>query len=184
MKEVVPTMSKIPFFALALFVFPVLAHAKLGAPTQSNVEFVALGPAGLKIVGKSSALALRDEETVYVAGIPAGSFSTGISLRDNHTRKALEADKHPNIEVLLPKAGIKLPASGESSGDVDGTVKLHGVSRPAKVHYSAKAEGGSVKIHSTLRVNVKDFGIEPPSYLGVTVKPEIDLTVDFTSPNN
>lgn len=178
-------MSKFSYcIAVALLVLPVLAQAKLGAPSQSSVEFVALGPAGLKIVGKSSALAVRDEETVYVAGLPAGSFSTGIALRDNHMRKALEADKHPNIEVLLPKTGVKLPATGETSGDVEGTVKLHGVSKPAKVHYTAKAEGGSVKIHSTLRVNVKDFGIEPPSYLGVTVKPEVDLTVDFTSPNN
>lgn len=173
-----------PLILAALLTLPVLASAKLGSPSQSSIEFVALGPAGLKIVGKSSSLAVRDEETVYVAGIPAGSFSTGIALRDNHTRKALEADKYPNIEVLMPKAEVKLPASGESSGDVDGTVKLHGVTKTAKVHYTAKADGGSVKVHSTLRVNIKDFGIEPPSYLGVTVKPDVDITVDFTSPNN
>lgn len=177
-------MTKTSFSALvALLSLPLAAEAKLGSPTQSAVEFVALGPAGLKIVGKSTSLALRDEETVYVAGLSASSFSTGIALRDNHTRKALEADKHPNIEVLLPKGEVKLPSSGETSGDVNGTVKLHGVSKPARVHYTAKAEGGLVRIHSALRVNVNDFGISPPSYLGVTVKPDVDITIDFTSPN-
>jgi len=58
---------------------------------------------------------------------------------------------------------------------------IHGVSRPCTVHY--RAEGGAegeVRVRGTTRIDMRDFRVEVPSYLGVTVDPAVSIQVDFS----
>ena len=63
--------------------------------------------------------------------------------------------------------------------DVPATVNLHGQTRPVTVHYEAKRDGAALIAHGKFHINMTDFGITVPSYLGVTVKPDVDVSADF-----
>jgi hypothetical protein len=42
----------------------------------------------------------------------------------------------------------------------------------------------TVSVKGTSTINVDDFGIKRPSYLGVTVKPEVGLVTAFQAKDN
>jgi polyisoprenoid-binding protein YceI len=94
--------------------------------------------------------------------------------------KYLEVPKFPAAVLTVPRASIKVPNAGERvEADAQGTILLHGQSRPITVHYDAKDDGGAVATHGAFHVNMNDFGITVPVYLGVTVKPDVDVTATF-----
>src|ERR1017187_2872723 len=153
-----------------------LAHAALSSPTDKHVGFVASGPAGMKIEGGTSELDLADQGENVVITVPLANLSTGIALRDKHMKeKYLEVQKYPSATLSVARSALKLPSAGDTIEiDVPSTVNLHGQARPVTVHYEAKRDGSTVVLsRGTFRINMNDFGITVPSYLGVTVKPAV-----------
>jgi polyisoprenoid-binding protein YceI len=156
-----------------------LAYAKL-AGSGGEVSFTAIGPGGLKIVGNTSQISVKEDGTNAVVSVPLGGLSTGIALRDKHMKeKYLETDKYPNAELTVARSAVK-----EGSGSAQGTMKIHGQSKPVTFSYNAKKSGSGYAVDGTVRVNIKDFGIEVPSYLGVTVKPDVEVAVKFNATDN
>jgi hypothetical protein len=51
-------------------------------------------------------------------------------------------------------------------------------------NYTAKKVGAGFAVDGTVHLNMKEYGIEVPSYLGVTVKPEVDVTAKFSANDN
>jgi polyisoprenoid-binding protein YceI len=166
--------------ALGALTLAPAAEAKLTHSGSAQVRFLATGPAGLKIEGKDDKLAVAEEGEGFKITVPLAGLQTGISLRDKHMRdKYLEVGKFPNAELVVAKAEVKLPTGGESKGQAKGTFTLHGVSKPVVVEYTISGKDGAYKITGTFRTNFNDHGIEVPSYLGVTVKPDVEVTVGF-----
>jgi polyisoprenoid-binding protein YceI len=157
------------------------AEAALSSPTNANVVFDAAGPAGMKIEGSTADLNVVEDGGNVIITVPLANLSTGISLRDHHMKeKYLEVPKFPSAVLTIPRASLKLPNPGERvEADTQGTILLHGQSRPITVHYDAKDDGGTLATHGTLHLNMNDFGITVPVYLGVTVKPDVDVTATF-----
>jgi polyisoprenoid-binding protein YceI len=93
--------------------------------------------------------------------------------------KYLEVQKFPNAELRVARSTLQLPKDGETSGDATGTLTLHGQTRNVPFHYVAKPEGDTWKVRGTTRIDMKQFGIEVPSYLGVTVQKDVDISVRF-----
>jgi polyisoprenoid-binding protein YceI len=145
------------------------------------VGFVASGPAGMKIEGGTSDLDLSDQGETIVITVPLANLSTGIGLRDRHMKeKYLEVPKYPAATLSVARSALKLPAAGDKvEMDVPSTVNLHGQARAVTVHYEAKRDGASVVSRGTFRINMNDFGITVPVYLGVTVKPDVDVSANF-----
>jgi polyisoprenoid-binding protein YceI len=167
------TLAALSIFALASIG---IAEAKL-AGSGGEVSFTAIGPGGLKIVGTTSQIVAKEDGSNVVISVPLGSITTGISLRDKHMKeKYLETDKFPNAELTVARASVK-----EGSGSAQGTMKIHGQSKPVTFNYNAKKTGEAFAIDGTVRLNIKEFGVEVPSYLGVTVKPDVDVAVKFSA---
>ena len=59
-----------------------------------------------------------------------------------------------------------------------GSATIHGQSKDVTFHYVAK-NSGVIDVTGTTRINVNDFGVKPRSYLGVGIKPDIDINVHF-----
>src|SRR5579864_3868947 len=158
-----------------------VARAALSEATAGKVSFQASGPAGLKIEGTTSDLTLADKGDSVVITVPLANLSTGIGLRDKHMKeKYLEVPKFPSAVLNVARGALKVPAAGDKVEiDVPGTVNLHGQTRPVTVHYEAKRDGSTLVAHGKFHNNMTDFGITVPSYLGVTVKPEVDVSADF-----
>jgi polyisoprenoid-binding protein YceI len=168
--------------ALALVAFAGVAEAKLARTNdKADVRFFASGPGGLKIEGKTSTLNLVDDGQLVKIFVPLNTLDTSIDLRNKHMReKYLETEKFPNAELQVARSALKIPAKGTStSGEAQGTLTIHGASKPATFKYEAKADGGGIDVTGSMHVNMKDFGITQPSYLGVSVKTDVDITVHF-----
>jgi polyisoprenoid-binding protein YceI len=166
--------------ALAVTVLAVatagVAQAKLSG-SGGEVSFTATGPAGLKIVGTTSQVAVKEDGANVVISVPLSAIDTGIALRNKHMKeKYLETDKYPNAELTVARSAVK-----EGSGSAQGTMKLHGQSKPVSFNYNAKKAGEGFAVDGTVHLNMKEFGIEVPSYLGVTVKPEVDVAAKFSA---
>lgn len=164
----------------------VFVPGEAGAQLKSSaasVSFTAVGPAGLKIIGKTSELAVKDDAEKIAIAVPLAGIKTGIDLRDKHMReKYLQVDQFPTAELEVSRASLNLPADGANAGGTgQGTMKIHGRAKPVTFKYTAKRAGASYDVAGNVQVNVKDFGIEIPSYMGVTVKPDVDVAVKFTA---
>jgi polyisoprenoid-binding protein YceI len=87
---------------------------------------------------------------------------------------------YPTAELTVPRGSLKIPggAGDAGGGDVAGTLKLHGRTRAVTFHYDAKRDS-AIHVSGAVHVNMTDFGIDAPSYLGVSVKPDVDVTVRF-----
>lgn len=144
---------------------------------KKSASFKAVGPGGLSIVGNGSDVAVKDQGDMLAISVGLNSLKTGIDLRDNHMKeKYLETSKYPTAVLQVEKAKLKIPTPG---ADTEGKLSLHGVTRTVRVHYSANGSSNKATVAGTLRVNMKEFGINVPSYLGVTVKPDVDVSVQF-----
>ena len=159
------------------------AHAKLGSAAEPEVHFTAVGPAGMHIDGVGSELSVAEDGGAVRVVVPLANLKTGIELRDKHMRENyLETAAFPNAELVVPRAALKLPAGNDAvSAEAQGTMKIHGTARPAVFRYTVRRSGDAFGVAGSVSVNMNEFGIKVPSYLGVTVKPDVQITVRFTA---
>lgn len=165
--------------ALAALLVAAPALAALGHAREGAVSFHATGPAGLKIEGKTSDVAVREDAGKVHVIVPLANLDTGISLRNKHMReKYLEVGKYPNAELVVDRAALKFPADGqETSASAPGQMTIHGQTKPVTFTYKASRAGSAYQVSGAVHVNLKDHGIDVPSYAGVTVKPDVDVTL-------
>ena len=175
--------SGVLFAALS---FSLVAAAKLSSTGAGSAGFAAKGPGGINIDGKTSDVRVADDGKTVTITVGLAGIETGMGLRDTHTRKALETDTYPTAELKVARGDLKFPAAGaESSGDAKGTLKIHGQTKDVTFHYTAKLDGDTLNVKGTAsNVNMNDFGIKTPSYLGVGVRPEVDVNVTFHAKDN
>lgn len=159
------------------------ASAKLSKVGDANVSFTATGPAGLKIVGTTRDLSVAEDGQSVTVTVPLRGLDTKIELRNKHMReKYLEVEKFPNAVLVVPRAEL---AQGDSvSAEANGTMKLHGRERPVRFRYTAKKAGSKTTVSGTVRLNIKDFGIEEPSFMGASVKPDVEVATGFDVVDN
>jgi polyisoprenoid-binding protein YceI len=162
--------------ALALLI-AAHASAAFSVTGERAVSFKAVGPGGLSIVGNGNDVGVKDQGERVDIVVGLSSLKTGIALRDKHMRERyLETPKYPNAILEVARSKVVLPTKG---ADLDGKLTLHGVTKPVRVHYEATGTGAKAQVTGSLRINMNDFGIAVPSYLGVTVKPNVDISVKF-----
>jgi polyisoprenoid-binding protein YceI len=164
-----------------LFGISMSGHAAVSTVSDTHVTFQCSGPAGMKIEGTTAELTANEQDGSLVVAVPLANLSTGIGLRDKHMKeKYLEVAKYPNAVLTVAQSALKLPVNGEQiEADVPGTLQLHGQTRPVSVHYEAQGDGPGLVTRGRFHVNMNDFGIQVPSYLGVTVKPDVDVSANF-----
>src|SRR5262249_33990059 len=137
---------------LLLATAPLVAGAKVRKTGTSSTVFKVPGPAGLTIEGKTSEMTAVDDGTTVTITVPLGNGDTGISIRNEHTKKALETDKYPTTTLAVARSALKFPAPGaETSGDATGKMTLHGQARDVTFHYSAKNDGGTISVNGSTK---------------------------------
>ncbi len=152
-----------------------------------TVKFQAIGkPSALKINGISENkltgnLNWKEDALKFKAELPLDSLSTGIELRDRHMKeKYLQTTTYPtatlSVDLALPK-GKK-----EVTTPFTGQLTLHGkqkaVSGESKIQLTDAGREGEF----SFEIQLEDFGIEVPSYLGITVSKKVIVTAQFKDP--
>lgn len=170
---------------IAALTFSLVAAAKLSKTGAATAGFHASGPAGMSIDGTTSDVNVADDGSSVTVVVKLANLNTGMGLRDRHTKEYLEVDTYPTAELKVARSALKFPAAGaESSGDAKGSLKIHGQSKDVTFHYSAKLDGDTFDVKGSTKININDFGIKTPSYLGVSVKPDVGVDVHFQAKDN
>ncbi len=162
-------------------------------PTHSSAEFAVRHMMVATVKGSFKSLSGRvvldegvPENSRIEAEIDAASVDTGVADRDNHLRSAdfFDVALHPTI--TFRSSSIEL--DGADHGKVDGTLAIHGVTRPVtlEVDYlgEIKDPWGNRRRGYTAEasLNRKDFGMTWNKVLdsgGVLVGDKIKVTLNI-----
>lgn len=112
------------------------------------------------------------------------TLDTGIGLRNAHMRdNYLEVGRGDGFEraVLsdIVLGGDAATAVGATT--FTATLLVHGVRKPVNGQARIARTGGAVNVDASFFVNLPDFGIAKPRYLGVGVKDQVQVKVSFGS---
>lgn len=156
------------------------AFARLVGIGKPSVRFLAVGPAGLKIDGHSSLLSAEENKSVIEVTTPLTHLYTGISLRDHHLRGYLETDKYPSATLAVSRSALKLPQDRQTiEAQATGRFTLHGVSRSVPFRYKALRTGSDYHVQGLMQIDIRDYKVEVPCFLGVCVHPVVKIKVKF-----
>ena len=166
---------------VALMTVALVAAAKLESIGNPDVQFRAVGPAGLKIDGHSSLLSASEKDGKLTVVAPLTNLKTGISLRDRHLTALPRYGEVPKRDPH-GRAQQAEDAGGQAGRAVErgrSASRMHGVTKPVTVRYRAKRTGSDYLVQGLTEVDIRDFGIEVPCYLGVCVHPDVKIKVKF-----
>jgi polyisoprenoid-binding protein YceI len=136
--------------------------------------------------------ALSGSVTASASGSPAfeGSLAvdlrtldTGIGLRNEHLRENyLQVGKGPGFDTAtLSEIDLKgfSPDAPEGKGSFTGSLTLHGVTRTITGAVDVRQAGAGLRVKASFPVNLPDYGILKPRYLGIGVKDTVQVDVAF-----
>ncbi len=151
-----------------IFLFTILLLTTSASFSQQASVDIKLSPAG-SFTGKSSevkGVAEMKGDTITAQNIIVNlsKITTGISLRDDHTRKHLQTDKFPDA-VLVSAQG--------KGGKGEGVIKIKGIER--KIAGTYKVKGKTLEADFPLKLS--DFQITGIKYMGVGVKDDVVVRV-------
>tara|TARA_R110002012_G_scaffold268866_1_gene452858 strand:+ start:67 stop:654 length:588 start_codon:yes stop_codon:yes gene_type:complete len=114
--------------------------------------------------------------------IPAESLESGKGGMDKNAYKALNTNKHKNIEFKLDEVK-KIEANGSNSFKVNGlaTLKISGVSKQVPVEFTAKLNGNKLEINGEESLNMTNYKIDPPTAMFGTITTGEEVTIKFKS---
>jgi polyisoprenoid-binding protein YceI len=156
-------------------------------PKEGSVVFQAVGnPDFLKIEGKgkgpSGQLTVDGQQLSGELAFDLGTLDTGIAKRDEHMKeKYLKVKQHPRSTLKLESLALAEsydPAKNNlKGGPLKGLLTLNGVTKPVAGTWKAIADGKGQDVESEFQIKLSDFGIDIPSFAGVTVADDVKLQV-------
>ena len=187
-------------FALAGFACAIAAAGSKSEPMTIAVQsgtttFVATtNVSAISIKGKSTSLDARvtlskGQDGLQLeqieARLPVKTLATGMGLRDEHMRRYIftTADgKIPDVTFQGQNVACSAYNSGhETTCQVTGSLTIRGVARPFTVPLKVRENGSAFKAAGEGTVKLSDYGIAPPTELGVKTNDEVRLRFDFTA---
>ena len=189
-------MAQTMISSLLIFLACHAAHAATFqvVPQKSEVEFIAVGrPSMLKVKGTGG-----KPTGSFTTGAKAGGeiqvdmrdFTTGIALRDKHMKeKYLGTEKPENQFAKLRITSIEMPGEevpvrGEVDARVSGTLTLHGKTQPIRTESKIRIDGKNLTTEVKFKLKLSDYGIEIPSYAGITVAEMVDINIKLEGEQN
>jgi polyisoprenoid-binding protein YceI len=113
--------------------------------------------------------------------IPVKSLKSGHDKMDDNMRKALKADKNPEIRYVLTTVEA-LPGEGKDDFILRtaGTLSIAGAESPVTMDIAAtRLADGTIKATATAAVKMTAFGVKPPTAMLGTIRCGDDVKVKF-----
>jgi len=165
-----------------------------GAPTSelradcqpgSKVTFEAIGkPSLLRIEGKGNApkcaLKVIKEKVTGEFEFDLESLDTGITLRNSHMKeKYLKTKEFPKAKLVLTEMSAMPPGSSKKGQSFSGTLELKGVKKPIQGTFDMDVSKDSAGGVAQFEILLQDFGVDIPSFAGITVSEKVKVKVDL-----
>lgn len=111
------------------------------------------------------------------------TLDSGIGLRNEHLReKYLEVNKGTGFDTATLSAidltGLSL-AAPEGKGSFTGLLTVHGVAKTVSGTVDVRRASGGLRVQASFRLDLSDYGIAKPRYLGIGVTNTIQVEVGF-----
>jgi len=137
---------------------------------------------------RSSAV-VGDLAVVDVSGTVDGTvqvdldtLQTGIGLRDRHMKEKYLEIRRSDTFTTARLDEIRIERAEEGSMPFHGRLTLHGEQHAISGNADLQEQrGGRVRVHARFPISLAAFGIQPPRYLGVGVRDEVQVQVQFTA---
>jgi polyisoprenoid-binding protein YceI len=148
--------------------------------------------AAISVHGRSTALEGRARIRHAVDGlvienleatVPVKTLNTGVSLRDEHMRKAVfttSAGLVPNMRFTAERSKCS-PAGRAWRCQLSGSLTIRDVSRPLTLGVVVSGESERFRAVGDGRLRLSAYGIVPPSQFGVTTQDLVRLHVEFVA---
>jgi polyisoprenoid-binding protein YceI len=142
---------------------------------DAAIEATASGAVGALLDGQKAV----QSATVTIA---APKMDCGNGTMNDHMQKALKSARFPTITFVLGVYEPGRTADGVA-GTVQGQLTVGGVTKPITVSASAKRAGDALQVTGTHALDMKEFGLKPPSLMmgtmkvGQVVKVHFDLLI-------
>ena len=159
---------------------------------SGEVEFFAVGnPSLLRIHGKGVApggkFAIDDNENVTGEGsFDLSSLDTGIDMRNKHMKeKYLQVEKFPVASLKMSE--MVLPLKSESLSwkfenvPFKALLTLHGQTKPVEGLAKVSRKEDRIELSCEFSIKLADFGIDIPSYAGITIANDVRVHVRDSS---
>jgi len=149
---------------------PMTVGGSFDAQTTALSGTVTVGPTISRAFDGSVAVNLR-------------TLDTGIGLRNEHLRDTyLEVGKGQDFDTAT-MTGIALNGfdadAPEGKRSFTGLLTLHGVSKTVAGVIDVRTAGAGLRVKASFPVNLSDYGIRTPRYLGVGVKDTVQVEAAF-----
>jgi len=115
--------------------------------------------------------------------VDLATLQTGIGLRDRHMKdKYLEISRGDTFTTARLEE-IHLEGAEEGSMPFHGRLTLHGEQHTISgmADLQGQRRDGGVRVRARFPISLAAFGIEPPRYLGVGVRDEVQVQAQFTA---
>lgn len=117
-------------------------------------------------------------QTVEVS-VPVSALDCKNGTMNEHMRKALKAEEHPAIAFRLTSYDLA-QADAVVRATLNGTLTMGGVEKPITFEADvAPADGSALQVTGAVDVNMKEFGLKPPSLMLGTMKVRENVKVRF-----
>jgi polyisoprenoid-binding protein YceI len=162
--------------------FAVVAQAAPLKVKDATIAFSAKANVGMVIDGTSTAITVDEDAKNVTLTVATGTLTTNVELRDKHMKETyLETSKFPEAKLIIEKTCLALPEAGEKAGECPAAFTLHGETKGVTVKYKAKVAGGSTEGDASFVANFIDHGVQEPKYMGIKVKPQVDVKAKFAT---
>jgi polyisoprenoid-binding protein YceI len=123
-----------------------------------------------KLTMEESVTSLRGSVEVSIT-----DFISDNAKRDTNMRESMESDRFPKASFEIKEIVVK----GGDSMSLKGSLTLHGVTKPLSFEGSVKSEGDKVHIKAKSALKMSEYGITPPKMVFLTVRDQVELSVDM-----
>lgn len=139
---------------------------------------------GGELPAQPFALVISNGTWSVEADVLAGLMKTGSGGRDRSMYKMMNTNRHPRVHGSVVRAPI--PSAGGTNVTLNLQIRDRRFDLPVRVT-DWQETPGEIRFHAAWEVSLKQYGLEPPSVLGVIrvgdrVKLNADVTAQKTRP--
>jgi polyisoprenoid-binding protein YceI len=100
-------------------------------------------------------------------------------LEDRELHKRIDSRRYPTILGVLKKME---PSGVEGSYRVSGDITFRGVSRQHEdLMNVSSVDGQTIQLEGRSRIDIREFGMEPPRLLMARVEPEVEVRIQIVA---
>jgi polyisoprenoid-binding protein YceI len=154
---------------------------------EGEVHFNAIGnPDFLKVEGKgegpSGEVSIDGKKLSARMSFALSTLDTGIKKRNEHMKeKYLKVGTHPEALLVIENVDLSHDYSASKKFPelikYKGKLTLNGVSKDIESEIKSASKPGVHELSSDFAIKLTDFGIEIPSFAGVTIADEVKIQV-------